>query len=83
MGRGTFIVRTASPNPLAWHPRWAGKWAGTAGIPRQQHSNTEGTNESHTVRERLLAMLAMFFGVVALLLAGVGLYGAPITRTAK
>ena len=29
----------------------------------------------HTVRERLLAMLAMFFAGVALLLAGVGLYG--------
>jgi putative ABC transport system permease protein len=31
--------------------------------------------ESQTVRERVLAMLARFFGVVALLLAGVGLYG--------
>jgi ABC-type antimicrobial peptide transport system permease subunit len=32
-------------------------------------------NESHTVRERLLARLALFFAAVALLLAGVGLYG--------
>jgi len=32
-------------------------------------------NESHTVRERLLAALATFFAGVALLLAGVGLYG--------
>jgi ABC-type antimicrobial peptide transport system permease subunit len=32
-------------------------------------------NQSHTVRERLLARLGVFFGVVALLLAGVGLYG--------
>ena len=32
-------------------------------------------NEAYTVRERLLAMLAMFFGAVALVLAGVGLYG--------
>ncbi len=31
--------------------------------------------EQHTVRERLLAVLALFFGVVALTLAGVGLYG--------
>jgi ABC-type antimicrobial peptide transport system permease subunit len=31
-------------------------------------------NQSHTVRERLLATLAVFFSVVALLLAGVGLY---------
>jgi ABC-type antimicrobial peptide transport system permease subunit len=32
-------------------------------------------NESHTVRERLLARLAVFFAAVALLLAAVGLYG--------
>ena len=32
-------------------------------------------NDAQTVRERLLAMLALFFAVVALLLAGVGLYG--------
>ena len=32
-------------------------------------------NMSHTVRERLLATLALFFAIVALLLAGVGLYG--------
>ena len=31
--------------------------------------------ESQTIRERLLAMLARFFAGVALLLAGVGLYG--------
>jgi ABC-type antimicrobial peptide transport system permease subunit len=31
--------------------------------------------ESKTVRERLLALLALFFAIVALLLAGVGLYG--------
>ena len=32
-------------------------------------------NRAYTVRERLLAMLAMFFAVLALLLAGIGLYG--------
>jgi ABC-type antimicrobial peptide transport system permease subunit len=32
-------------------------------------------NERHTIRERLLAFLALFFALVALLLAGVGLYG--------
>jgi predicted permease len=31
--------------------------------------------DQQTVRERLLAMLAVFFGAVALLLAGIGLYG--------
>jgi ABC-type antimicrobial peptide transport system permease subunit len=32
-------------------------------------------NLAHAVRERLLATLALFFAIVALLLAGVGLYG--------
>jgi ABC-type antimicrobial peptide transport system permease subunit len=32
-------------------------------------------NQSTTVRERLLAMLTLFFAIVALTLAGVGLYG--------
>ncbi|HYP13944.1 MAG TPA: FtsX-like permease family protein, partial [Bryobacteraceae bacterium] len=31
--------------------------------------------DQHTVRERLLAMLALFFAVVALLLAGIGVFG--------
>jgi len=35
----------------------------------------EGILQAQTVRERLLAMLAVFFAAVALLLAGVGLYG--------
>jgi predicted permease len=74
-GRGTFIVRTLG-NPLAM-----------ASILRQEipkarpefrvsniRTQTE-LIESQTIRERLLAMLALFFAVVALLLAGVGLYG--------
>ncbi len=35
----------------------------------------EGMLQSQTVPERLLAMLALFFAVVALLLAAIGLYG--------
>jgi hypothetical protein len=73
---GAFMVRTSSPDPLA-----------LASILRQEVSkarsefrvsNLRTQQElilSHTVRERLLAMLALFFAVVALLLAGVGLYG--------
>ena len=74
--QGTFIVRTASAKPLAMAsilrrevPR---AW------PEFRVSNIRTQleiNQSHTVRERLLARLAFFFGVVALLLAGVGLYG--------
>jgi predicted permease len=72
----TFLVRTSSPDPLA-----------LASILRQEVSkarsefrvsNIRTQQElvlAHTVRERLLAMLALFFAVVALLLAGVGLYG--------
>jgi ABC-type antimicrobial peptide transport system permease subunit len=75
-GRGTFVVRTSSTNPLA-----------LASILRQEvprarpefrvsniRTQTE-INQSRTVRERLLAMLALFFAGVALLLAGIGLYG--------
>jgi predicted permease len=35
----------------------------------------QGMLQAQIVRERLLAMLALFFAIVALLLAGVGLYG--------
>ena len=74
--RATFIVHTVSRNPLT-----------LANSLRQEisrsrsdfHVGTVRTQneliESHTVRERLLAMLALFFGSVALLLAGIGLYG--------
>ncbi len=74
--QGIFIVRTSGANPLALAstlrreiPR---AW------PQFRVSNIRAQleiNRSHTVRERLLARLAFFFGAVALLLAGVGLYG--------
>ncbi len=72
----TFLVRTSSFNPLA-----------LASILRQEvphvrsqfHVSNIRTqqeiDQAQTVRERLLAMLAFFFGAVALLLAGIGLYG--------
>jgi predicted permease len=76
MGRGTFVVRTASANPLALASTLRRE------VPRARpgfrvsniHTQTE-LNQSSTIRERLLAMLALFFAAVALLLAGVGLYG--------
>jgi predicted permease len=74
--RGTFIVRTAGPNPLALAATL--RRAISAARPDFFVSNVRTQDElidSHTVRERVLAMLALFFGAVALLLAGVGLYG--------
>jgi len=74
--QGTFIVRTSRANPLALASTLRRE------VPRARpefrvsniRTQTE-INQSHTVRERLLARLAFFFGVVALLLAGIGLYG--------
>ena len=72
----SFIIRTNADNPLAL--------ASTLrqAIPQARAefrvSNIRTQQEiiqAQTVRERLLATLALFFAVVALLLAGVGLYG--------
>lgn len=72
----TFIVRTSGADPLS-----------PASILRREvtrarsefrvvniRTQTELV-EQHTVRERLLAMLSLFFAGVAVVLAGVGLYG--------
>jgi ABC-type antimicrobial peptide transport system permease subunit len=72
----TLVVRTKTSNPLAM-----------ASILRQEVRRTNPDFrvvnirtqtelvEQHTVRERLLAMLSVFFAIVALALAGIGLYG--------
>jgi predicted permease len=74
--RATFLVRTTSANPLAMAS------VVRAEVPRARPgfrvSNIRTQTaliEQHTARERLLSMLALFFGLVALSLAGVGLYG--------
>ena len=76
MQGGTLVVRTSTSNPLALASILRNE------IPRIHPefrvSNMRTQQElidSQTVRERLLAMLARFFGAVALLLAGIGLYG--------
>jgi predicted permease len=73
---GTFIVRTRSANPLALASTLRRE------VPRARSEfrvSNVGTQEdlvrAQTLRERLLAMLALFFAAVALLLAGIGLYG--------
>ncbi|MEX2263774.1 MAG: ABC transporter permease, partial [Bryobacteraceae bacterium] len=75
-GEGTFIVRTSSPDPLTLASVLRREVPKARSEFRVSNIRTQKElNESHTVRERLLAMLALFFSVVALLLAGVGLYG--------
>ena len=72
----TFLVRTSGSNPLALASTLRRE------VPRARTdfrvSNIRTQEElvrAQTVRERLLAMLALFFAIVAVLLAGVGLYG--------
>ncbi|MEI9976298.1 MAG: ABC transporter permease [Ignavibacteriota bacterium] len=68
----TFVVRTASTNPLAMASTVRKALTGV------RVSNLRGQMEfvqAQTVRERLLSMLALFFAGVALVLAGIGLYG--------
>ena len=74
--QATFIVRMAGANPLALASVLRRE------VPRARPefrvSNIRTQEElvrAQTVRERLLAMLALFFAAVALLLAGIGLYG--------
>jgi len=76
MGRGTFVVRTRTANPMALASilRKEAPQAGSAIYISNIRTQAE-INLAHTVRERLLAMLATFFAAVAILLAGIGLYG--------
>ena len=76
LGSATLLVRTASSNPLALAPMLRREVARARPEFRVSNVRTQlEINEAQTVRERLLAMLALFFAGVATLLAGVGLYG--------
>jgi predicted permease len=75
-GRASLIVRTSTKNPLALAetirrevPQARSEFYAT-NITTQQD-----LNDSHTVRERLLATLGFFFATVALILSSVGVYG--------
>jgi putative ABC transport system permease protein len=73
---GTFVVRTAAGNPLTMAGTLRREVARARPGFRVSKVNTQlALNLRQTVRERLLATLALFFAGVALLLAGVGLYG--------
>jgi predicted permease len=76
ISQGTFIVRTSGSNPLALASTLRREVPNAR--PGFRVSNIRTQEElvlAQTVRERLLAMLALFFAGVALLLAAIGLYG--------
>jgi predicted permease len=74
--RATFIVRTVSDNPLTMANQLRQEIVRSRADFHVSSIRTQKELiESHTVRERLLALLALFFAAIALLLAGVGLYG--------
>jgi predicted permease len=72
----TFIVRTTSSNPLVFASQLRQEVGRVRPELRVSNVRTqEELNETQTIRERMLATLAMFFAAVAILLAGIGLYG--------
>ena len=72
----TFLVRTKDANPmsLAASFRQEVKQAGS-GFRVANIRTQDELVRAQTIRERLLATLSIFFSVIALVLAGVGLYG--------
>ena len=73
---GVLIVRTSGANPLALAQLLRQEVSRARPEFRVSRVRTQlEINQAHTVRERLLATLALFFAIVALVLASVGLYG--------
>jgi predicted permease len=72
----TLLVRTMSPDPLALASQLRLEVARARPEFRVSSVRTQQEiDASQTLRERLVAMLALFFAGVALLLTGIGLYG--------
>ena len=72
----TLVVRTISENPLSLADMLRREVPRARTEFRVSNIRTQAEiNESQSIRERLLANLALFFAGVALLLAGMGLYG--------
>jgi putative ABC transport system permease protein len=72
---GTLLVRTSIANPALLAPILRHEVSRVRPEFRVSNIRTQNSiNQRHTVRERLLAMLALFFAIVAVILCGVGLY---------
>ena len=73
---GSFIVRMRKDSPVALMGILRSEVSHARPELRVTNIRTQvEINEAHTVRERLLAVLAAFFAAVGLLLAAVGVYG--------
>lgn len=76
MQGGTLVIRTSASNPLTLAAALRNEIPRIRPEFRVSNIRTQqGLIEGQAFRERLLAMLARFFGLVALILIGVGLYG--------
>jgi putative ABC transport system permease protein len=74
--QGVFLVRTSMTNSRALAAALREEVPRARPEFRVSRVRTQmEINQAQTVRERLLATLALFFAVVALILAGIGLYG--------
>lgn len=75
-GRATFVVRTGGGDPLVLGAMLRREIADAhVGLRVSNISTQAEVVRNKTIRERLIAMLALFFACVALLLASMGLYG--------
>jgi predicted permease len=73
---GTFLVRMKDGDPQALGAELRRKVSqANAGLRVSNVQTQQALIDAQIVRERLLAMLGFFFATVALLLAGIGLYG--------
>jgi predicted permease len=71
-----FVVRTRSANPLALASTLRREIPNAhAGLRVSNIRTQTELVQAQTLRERVLALLAMFFGAAALLLSAIGLYG--------
>jgi len=72
----TFLVRTEVKNPMVLAAELRRTvWQARVGLRVSNVRTQQEIIDGQTVRERLLAMIGVFFACVALLLAGIGLYG--------